>query len=241
MKKILFNLFCFSSALLFAILGYWQVDRMHWKEGLINQVEKFKNATEENFNFEKYDSKQDLFKKVFVKGKFLNQYEFLLSAKYFSEERDKNSLGYHLITPFLTKDNIIIFVNRGWIPEKLKNQEDRKNYIIDGEVTLSGILRENQGQAPWYMPTNVPAKDLWFWIDLPKMQERLKEKSNFNNIKPVLLQETNISKLGLEKPKFPINISANLEFYNQHLSYVITWFSLSFIVLLMWGIHSKRK
>ncbi|MDX1949929.1 MAG: SURF1 family cytochrome oxidase biogenesis protein, partial [Rickettsiales bacterium] len=101
------------------------------------------------------------------------------------------------------------------------------------------MIRESHGKAPWYMPTNVPQKDIWFWIDLERMKNRLSEKSDLKNIKTILVQQVeNSSKDGF---KYPIAIDADIKFYNQHLTYVITWFSLAFVSLFMWWIWSRKN
>lgn len=240
MKKNIFNIFCLSWVALFIYLGAWQVGRMHWKEGLIVQVEKYKASNPVEFKIKDFDEKTDLFKKVFMNGKFLHEHEILLAAKYFTAERDKNQLGYHVITPFLTTEGVIIFVNRGWVPEKYKTRESRPDslYVGNVETTIEGLVRENQGHAPWFMPQNNREKNIWFWIDLPEMMKMLEETTDLKNIKQVLIQQTNLTtNNGFE---YPVPIPANIEFYNQHLTYVITWFSLAFVILMMWIIYIKR-
>ncbi len=223
-----------------AVLGVWQVERLQWKQNLINQVEKYKNKKPENFEILNFNQEEDLFKKVNLYGAFLHEYEILLSAKYLNESNDKSVLGYHIITPFLLVTGEVIFVNRGWIPEKLKKQNSRKDSLSEAfiDVPMQAIIRESAGNAPWYMPQNMPEKDIWFWIDLTSMKERLYKKSKIKNIKTILVQQVgNNSK---NNYKYPIAISSDIQFYNQHLTYVITWFSLAFVILFMWWMWSKR-
>jgi surfeit locus 1 family protein len=241
MKNKIFHIFCLLTFVGCINLGIWQINRMQWKEALIEQVEKYKNANPELFNFENFDQQKDLFKKVFMNGKFIHEHEFLLSAKYFSENRDKNELGYHVITPFLTTDGVIVFVNRGWIPEKIKQQKDRPDslYIGNVESNIEGIIRESAGKAPWYMPQNMPEKNVWFWIEIPAMIKYLKDNSDLQNIRPVLIQQT--IRTTNNDFKYPITISANLEFYNQHFMYVLTWFSMAGVIFIMWVIYVRKN
>ncbi|MDX1950125.1 MAG: SURF1 family protein, partial [Rickettsiales bacterium] len=185
LRKKLFHIFCFFMVLTCTILGVWQVERLQWKESLITQVEKYKNEKPEDFEILNFNQEQDLFKKVNIYGAFLHDYEILLSAKYLNESNDKSVLGYHIITPFLLVTGETIFVNRGWIPENLKEKSSRKKSLSDAfiEKPLKVMIRESHGKAPWYMPTNVPQKDIWFWIDLERMKNRLSEKSDLKNIK----------------------------------------------------------
>lgn len=241
MKSKIFSIFCISWAIFFAYLGCWQLERMHWKEGLIEQVNKYKDSNPVEFSIEDYDAKKDLFKKVFLYGTFLYDNEIILSAKYRNSDREKQDLGYHIITPFLTTEGVIVFINRGWVPEEYKTRESRPDSLYKGniETTIEGIVRENHGKAPWFMPQNNPDKDLWFWIDLPQMEKRLKDTTELQNIKPVLIQQTNLTTKN--NFKYPEPISANIEFYNQHLAYVGTWFLLSIITICMWIIYLRKN
>ncbi len=241
MRNKIFTIFCLSWALLFAYLGAWQVERMHWKEGLMAQVEKYKSANPVEFNIESYNAKNDLFKKVFMNGKFLHQNEMLLAAKYHDSDRDKNELGFHILTPFITTEGVIVFINRGWVPEKYKTKESRPDSLYEGniETTIEGIVRENHGKAPWFMPQNVPDKDIWFWIDIPGMTKRLKDTSELQNIKPVLIQQTNLTTKN--NFAYPEPLKSDISFYNQHLTYVITWFTLSAVIVIMWLIFLRKN
>lgn len=241
MKNKIFNIFCIAMIILCLKLGFWQINRMHWKENLISQVEKYKNENPVEFKIDDYDAKRDLFKKIFLNGKFLHDHEILLSAKYFTEERDKNELGYHVITPFLTTEGGIVFINRGWIPEKYKTRESRPDSLYEGniETTIEGVLRENQGHAPWYLPQNNPEKNIWFWIDIPAMIKYLKDTSDLQNIKPVLIQQTNLTTKN--DFKYPVPFKSEITFYNQHLTYVITWFTLSIVIIIMWLVYLRKN
>lgn len=241
MKKIIFHLFCLFTVLGCATLGVWQIDRLQWKEKLITQVEKYKEQAPEEFSVRTYDPEKDLFKKVYLYGAFLNEHEMLLGAKYLDEERDKATLGYHLITPFLTTEGVVVFVNRGWIPEDMKDQEKRKDSLVTSliETPLEGMIRESHGKAPWYMPRNMPEKDVWFWIDLPEMEKKVREKGAFSDVRPILIQQ--IVPTATNGFKYPLPISGKLEFYNQHMTYIITWFSLAFALLGMWAWWSRKN
>ncbi len=233
MKKKLFNIFCIICACLFASLGYWQVQRMEWKQGLISQAEKYRNAAPVEFTPQGYDAKANLFQKVLLRGRFLNENEMLLSAKYRSVERDKNEMGFHVLTPFRTNAGDVIFINRGWIPEDQKKAKRTGS----GAVVVEGVLRENHGKAPWYMPQNVPHDDVWFWIDIPEMSKRLEEKYQLKNIKPVLVQQVK----PVAGEQYPESLNAGFHFYNQHLTYVITWFSLAGLTLIMLVIYNRKN
>lgn len=241
-RKYLFTIFCFLSVIFCIYLGLWQVERMMWKENLISQVEKYKNLPPEEFDFAEYDAKDNLFKRVFLYGVFLHDYELILHAKYFDESRDKKKLGYHIITPFLeSKTNNIYFVNRGYVDEEHLAQENRKLSLTPHNIEdpLFAILRSAEGKEPWYMPSNKPDENVWFWIDIDNMIKKLEQDTGSKSFKKVLLQQVISS--NVNDFKYPIPIKSEFNFYNQHLTYIITWFSLAFIISIMWYIWWRKS
>lgn len=240
-KKIAFNLFALLSIIFFVFLGLWQVDRLRWKESLLWQLEKYKDEKPVEFNILNHDPHNHLFKKIYVYGKFLHKHEILLAAKFFSEARDKNKLGYHVLTPFVTTEGVIIMVNRGWIPDDMKDQKTREESLVSHnmEIPVVGLVRKSSGKAPWFMPQNDPEKGIWFWIDLPTMLQTLKENTDLKHLKPVLIQQTNVTTYdGFE---YPIPVSEKIKIRNDHMHYAITWFLLAFVTLGMWYFWLKRN
>jgi surfeit locus 1 family protein len=243
MKKILFNTFILGSITLFIYLALWQVERLRWKNSLINQLDKYKDTEYVDFDSRSFNQNNDLFKKVNLYGSFLHENEILLHAKYLNSERKKKEIGYHVITPFVTTDGTIVLVNRGWVPEEYKTINDRTESRVQNNIDqpVQGIIRKSKGKAPWFMPKNMPEKDVWFWANIPEIIDRLKATTELENIKPVYVQQTNLTTYN--DFQYPIPVSENIEFYNQHLTYVITWFSLAFITALMWffWLRSEEK
>lgn len=241
MKKHIFNIFILATITGCLVLGLWQIKRLQWKESLINQVAKYENEPPIEFKIAEYNSENDLFKKVMLFGAFLHDYEMLLSAKYKNEDRQKEGLGYHIITPFLTIEGQVVFVNRGWIPEELKDKSKRPDslYRTNIEIPLQGIIRESKGHAPWYMPQNSPEKNIWFWIELDKMSKKLESESTLKNIQQILIQQTEPT--NYNQFKYPEPISGKIEFYNQHFVYAITWFLMAFAIFGMWVYYLKKE
>ena len=241
MKKFLFSVFIFTSIALFVYLGLWQVDRMRWKDSLIEQVNLYKDADYEEFKFSEYNLENDLFKKVKLYGSFMHEDEILLHAKYRNAAREKEDIGFHVITPFVTTDGVIVFVNRGWVPEKYRTINDRTESRVRNniQVPVEGIIRKSTGKAPWFMPQNTPEEDVWFWADIPVIIKRLAETTDLNNMKPVYIQQTNLTTYN--NFPYPEPVNSEIKFYNQHFTYVVTWFSLAFITLIMWYIWLRRN
>jgi surfeit locus 1 family protein len=228
----------FSAFIMFVIigsisLGIWQMQRLKFKDNLVAQYEKYKAAEPALLNLKDFDQKRDLFKKVKIQGVFLNESEIYLGAKYLSSNRDKSELGYHIITPFKTKRGDVLFVNRGWVPQDKKDPATRPESITKKRTEITAMIRESQGKAPWFMPQNQPEKNIWFWIDIPAMTKFLND-AHIKKVQPVLLQEIRSQRA------LPVNVSEEIEFYNQHLTYIWMWFGISLAIFICWIFYIKK-
>lgn len=75
-----------------------------------------------------------------------------------------------VVTPLERKDGSTILVNRGWISKKHRSQSSRPDSLVQGEVTVEGLLRE-----PWkknmFTPDNRPDKGEFYFPDVHQMAE----------------------------------------------------------------------
>ncbi len=89
------------------ILGLWQIDRANEKANLYNS---FKDKISKNpIDFKVIKDNPIEFTKIIIKGKYINDKQFLLDNKIFNKQA-----GYEVISPMLL-DNQIILINRGWV------------------------------------------------------------------------------------------------------------------------------
>ncbi len=237
MKSIQFRplfwptLFSLVSFLILISLGTWQVKRLFWKNDIIsNYLEKFeKNKILYEKTF-KYDGTQE-FRRVLIKGKFLNNKETLIIGKTY-----EGNAGFHLVTPILTDENKVVLINRGWISEKLKLKKNRPFTIIKEEVIVDGIIRKPQLKG-YFVPKNDKVGDFWFTINPNEIKEARKlDKYDFE-------ENFFIDLIRNKKNKtLPIAALGNPNFRNQHLSYAITWYSLALTLVIIYFIfHIKEK
>ncbi len=237
MKSIQFRpilwptIFSIISFLVLISLGTWQVKRLIWKNNIIsNYIEKFeKNKILYDKTF-KYDRTQE-FRRVLIKGKFLNNKETLIIGKTF-----EGNAGFHIVTPILTNENKVVLINRGWISEKLKLKKSRPFTIIEEEVTVDGIIRKPQIRG-YFVPENDKKGNFWFTIKPIEIKEARKlNKYDFE-------ENFFVDSIRNKKIKtLPIAALGKPNFRNQHLSYAITWYSLALTLVIIYFIfHIKEK
>lgn len=93
---------------------------------------------------------------------------------------------------------------------------------MKGEVHVIGIVRLNENR-PNFMPSNKAESNAWFYRDL-------KEMCRVTGAVPVFLDATN----DFDVKHGPVGGQTRISLRNEHLSYILTWYSLSAITSYMW-------
>jgi len=213
-------------------LGCWQVKRKAWKEQLIKELEQ-QTRLDPVALPDNWKQLSDMeYSKVKVTGKFLHDKEMLMGPRslilpneseraggLFSQRDTGN--GYLVITPFqLSNTGEIILVNRGWISRKQMHPSSRQEGQINDEIDLVGVVRKGETR-PQFTPDH--KSDVFLYRDLDKM-------CSSTGAKPVFLDAT----YEMTVPGGPIGGQTRVGLRNEHLSYLITWFSLSAATSYMW-------
>src|SRR4029077_7771908 len=143
-KLIGFTIFALAAFALLIGLGVWQLQRLQWKQGLIAEIETRTKAppvglAEAVALARKGDDPSYLH--VRVAGRFENDKERHLYAI------ADGAPGWHLITPLTTDDGTVVLVDRGFVPDAMKEQATRPQSLIEGETSVTGLVRlpESQG------------------------------------------------------------------------------------------------
>ena len=227
-SRLGFVLFSFAALLVLAALialGTWQVHRLQWKEALIASVNERIEGTpiplgqmEQQF----IDTGDVDYYPVRVAGRFLHDGE----AHYHNTH--KGSVGWHVYTPLELDDGRILFVNRGFIVDVVKDADKRQAGQISERVEISGLARNALSEKPSsIVPDNNLAKNQFFWRDLSAMVEHaaLKEPGRVLTI---------IVDAGADAPPSygqPLGGITRISFPNNHLGYVITWYGLALALI----------
>ena len=91
-------------------LSLWQVKRLVWKTNLIEQrVSNFEGEPKNLFDIKKPNENE--FKKVFIEGQLLNNFEFFMPAL----SKNGNN-GFHIIVRMEVEKKKFILFDTGWVP-----------------------------------------------------------------------------------------------------------------------------
>lgn len=186
-------------------LGTWQVQRLHWKQGLIAAIDAAIAAGPVPLPQALAKPDPD-FTKVTVEGVFTGPALRRLSAM-------PGGAGWEVVQGFTTAAGARLLVSRGVAGETQVPPES------PGALTLTGILRRHGGRAA-FDGANDAAGNRWYWWDVPAMQAAaLGERATTDLVLHLLPGSPGSEGLFVAPPKADLR--------NNHLGYAITWYGLA--------------
>src|SRR5512144_1126678 len=158
-----FTLFTLAAVALLIGLGVWQLKRLAWKEGLIAEIEaraKGMPITLKEAIAVSREGRDPSYYRVRVKGSFDHAKERYLYAL-----SNDGEPGWHVITPFDSVEGDLVLIDRGFVPDNLRDPSSRVASQLEGEVDVTGLVRLPESPGP-FTPDNEPDNNRWFWRDL---------------------------------------------------------------------------
>lgn len=217
-------------------LGWWQVQRLQWKTDLIQELEIRGGAPAIPLPTDPRIPAEDLvYRTVTVAGHYMHEAEM-----HFLNQVLDGMPGIKIVTPLVRADGGgILLVNRGWAPMDWPGTPIADN---DGEpvkVEVTGVVRRPMSPG-WLTPSNEPAKNDWYYIDLVEMATAAGvlpftdyyifatgEKNLTDAPAPLLAPDPNEWRIDLA---------------NNHLTYAATWFALAVALLTIYVLyHTGRR
>lgn len=207
--------------------------RKFWKEDLIRELGNRKKMPAEPIPDDLELMNNMEYQTVWCRGQFLHDREVLMGPRGLIKPDYKdaagggvftqqNSSGYLVITPFkLEGRDDIILVNRGWVPRKYLKEENRVQGQVEGIVQIQGVVRTNENR-PSFTPEH-KKREIFLYRDLFKM-------SKITGASPYFIDANYESSV----PGGPVGGQTKVNVRNEHLSYVVTWYSLSAFTAFLW-------
>ncbi|EDW37778.1 GL15049 [Drosophila persimilis] len=137
-------------------------------------------------------------------------------------QRDAGN-GYLIVTPFQLSDrDDIVLINRGWVSRKHVDPESRALAQDQSEVELTAVVRQGESR-PQFTPDH-KGVNMYLYRDLPRMCAA-------TGAAPVFLDAI-YDPQGIRNG--PIGGQTRITLRNDHMSYLVTWFSLSAATSFLW-------
>jgi surfeit locus 1 family protein len=230
----IFGLLVLIAMAILLALGTWQVERLSWKEALLTRITS--QLAQPPVPLADVEAAQAAgepieYRPVTLNGTFLHDRERHFFATY------EGQSGFYIYTPLRLSDNRILFVNRGFVPYDRKEPVTRREGQIAGEVTVTGLARARlNGKPSWLVPTNDPAKNIFYWKDLDAMA------ASAGLSEPVLPFFVDADKTP-NPAGLPVGGVTIIDLPNNHLQYAVTWYGLALalggVCVAMWLRRNK--
>lgn len=226
----LFFLLTFSFLL---YLGTWQLNRLEWKNILIKEINQ--NLSKPPISFDDLlietlqKNKSPDYRRVNLVGVFEESKPFKLLMKMQNE-----TLGYHLIVPFVLESGPRILVNIGWVPATI---DPSTVHIPTSPQTLKTIAKTKTGRSSHTPDNNYKTHDLFNLDPLELAHEK-----TWPALLPFFVTLT--SPLHLPKDaakKYPLPIEMQIAIRNAHLEYALTWYLLALFWLIIFVVYARHK
>lgn len=205
-------------------LGTWQVQRLHWKEGLLATIaERMHSAPVPLSGIEKLhrEGKDIEYRPVKVTGILDNSKERHFFATY------QGASGYFIYTPLTTDAGETVFINRGFVPFDKKDPATRPESLVKGKTTVTGLARAAPAEKPSFIvPDNDVTKNLFYWKDLRTMAASTGLADA--DLVPFFIdaaRDPNSNTL-------PIGGVTVVDLPNNHLQYALTWYGLAAVLAI---------
>ncbi len=206
-----------------ATLGFWQLDRLEQKRSYNAKVlSKLAAPPLDLLELGPEWLPQLAGRRVTAEGTFDYANQVGIKNRFY-----RDALGVNLLTPFyLSGSDLILMVDRGWIPlDTLQHDwrlfdEETDIVQIAGPLRLSGSLslQERGGQA-----VEIPTDRLWHREDLDALEIALQLR-----LAPMFLERTPGLEPGLDFPRRQARETELNE--GNHLSYALQWYTFSLIL-----------
>jgi surfeit locus 1 family protein len=209
-------------------LGTWQVQRLHWKESLLQEItdrHALPPVSLEDILTRVAKGEAVDYRPVTVTGTFDHAKE-----RYFLATLNGDP-GYHVYTPMTLPDGRILFVNRGFVPMEKADPATRQSGNPQATVTIMGLARDRLAAKPSSLvPDNDLAKNIFFWKDLDAMAKS-------TGYDPSLVLPLFVDADATPNPGgFPVGAVTIFDLPNNHLQYAVTWYGLAAALVLVAGV-----
>jgi surfeit locus 1 family protein len=217
-RSLFFIIVGLGGAAILAALGIWQMQRLAWKEAIIADINARITAAPVDLPSDP-DPEADAYLPVTVTG------EVGAEALHVLVSQKQKGAGYRVIAPMTLEGGRRILIDLGFTPT-----QNKETIRTQGPVTLTGNLQWPQ-EVDSFTPEPDTEGNIWFARNVPLMAETLDTEPLLVVAREGTGPDPKITPLPVDTARIP----------NDHLQYVITWFSLAAIWLAMTVLFLRRR
>ncbi len=204
-------------------LGTWQVNRLHWKEALLADIQARSSAPAADIaEIERLNTAGEPidYRHATASGRYLHDKERHFLATF------EGQSGFYLYTPLELADGRFLFVNRGFVPYDRKDPATRPESLVEGSQTVTGLARAELTDKPSSLvPDNDETANIFYWKDRARMAASVNLPAD--RVLPFFLDADATPVAG----GLPRGGVTQVVLSNNHLQYAITWYGLAFALV----------
>ncbi len=212
-------------------LGFWQLARE--QEKLQLQQTWLERQTEVAVPLASLPRDADLqYRQVWLEGRFDNEHVFLLDNRI-----HEGRVGFEVVQPFRTADDIIVFVNRGWLPQGASRQQLPLPPLLQEQVSLQAAVYVPVGEQ-LILGDIVPGEE---WPKLlqtldPAELAQLSGLAADADVFPYSLRLAEATPGVLQRNWSVISTTPE-----KHRGYAVQWFAMATALVLLYLYYSTRS
>ena len=218
-QSVTLGLVLLPFSVLFASLGFWQLQRMHDKQEL---MDRFAHAAE--LELSQAIAVGDVFTHVHVNGHYNQDWHLLLDNKILNGQ-----VGVYAMSLFKPDKGRPILVNRGWLPLPADRSSLPEIPTPSGNMNISGILAKPvEGGIQLGEPDKLKGLSgprLITYLDLTQLGKVLG-----GDLSPWIIQLDARDKTGFDGRDWKPAVMLPA----QHRAYAIQWFALALSLIIIW-------
>lgn len=204
----------------FIALGVWQLQRMAWKQALIERVDA-RLAAEPvapppRAAWAGVSEEGDAYQRVVLSGRFVEVSEVRTQAV------TALGAGHWLLAPLRTDGGDIVLVNRGFVPQGAEAAPPPA-----GPVTVTGLLRITE-PVGGFLRRNDPVAGRWYSRDVAAIARARTLPAA--EVAPYFVDAFSTAGPGVATDaRWPRAGMTVVRFRDPHLSYALTWFGMALL------------
>lgn len=212
-------------------LGTWQMQRLHWKDSIIERLQAGYAAAENaapmtSAQLDALATEDMPLAYGAAQGKLLRDKAIFLGPRTLD-----GRIGYHLLAPLEMEGGRILIADLGWVSDMWKDDPEERLALLPVEsLTLHGLIRK----ADWssFTSNNSPENDLWFRADVVEIAKTKDLPAPY----PFLIY--------VEDSSQALNdITMNERGWlprNKHMQYALFWYALAGVLLIIYGVYVRK-
>ena len=202
-------------------LGAWQLERLARKEAVIARIEARTKAPPaplpDEAEWQGLAPDDFDYRRVILTGHFDHTREALVFRSLKITKVDVGGPGFLVLTPLRLAGGATVIINRGFVPQDLRERAVRPQGEAIGPVTITGMMRPPEARNA-FTPADDPARGQWFTRDPVAIAAAL----GLTRAAPFTVDADAVP--GVSVPRGGVTV---LAIPNNHRSYAYTWFGLA--------------